>query len=97
MEKNILMELKQQLTKENMIGDINLTHVREDFYPDVYQYIKDTSNNEAKVMFAKFKRHRLNKICRLACVGDDSAFDLLTPEEMCLYISLVESVEKYWK
>ena len=99
MEKDTLIELKQALVKEHMIGDINLSHVDKDFYDDVREYIKETKNDEARVLFAQFKRSRITKLLRLACAFTDSMSiaEFLAPEELQLYRDVTDELERYWQ
>lgn len=99
MEKDILLELKQALVKEHMIGEINLSHVDKDFYDNVHEYLKGTDSVEARVIFGKFKRSRITKLLRLACAFTDSMtlVEFLSPEELELYRNVVTELERYWQ
>lgn len=98
-EVSILTELKQQLVKENMVGEISLSTVRDGFYADVVSYMNEIDSEACKIMFAKFKRGRVTKLSRLACarISVDDIKDKLAPEEQVLYLEMLEAVDKYWR
>ena len=99
MEKDMLLLLKQMMVKEHMVGEINLSHVDKDFYDDVREYLKGSSNDEARVLFAQFKRSRITKLLRLACAFTNSTelSEFLTPEELILYRNITDELERYWQ
>ncbi len=98
MEKNTLQNLKQQLVKEGMQEGVNLSHVPIGFYEEVNDYISSTNNDEARVLFAKFKRIRITKMPRLAWAFTDSISikDCLTPEELEIYRNIINEFERFW-
>jgi DNA replication initiation complex subunit (GINS family) len=98
-ELDVLTRMKQALSKEHMVGAITLSHVDDDFYPVVMEYISSIDCEVGKVMFAKFKRSRVTKLLRLAGARTsvDSIEEFLAPEEKVLYNELFETVDKYWR
>jgi len=96
-ELSVLAELKQQHTKEGLVGNINLSNLHDGFYPRCVEYISGIDCEAGKILFASVKRMRLSKISRLviARVSVDDV-DNLSPEEVLLYTALSEKVESFW-
>lgn len=96
---DILTEMKQVLTKEIIANDLVLASIRDGFFPDVYKYLNDNDCEEGEIILAKIKRSRMSKLARHACAFTpiDNIGGVLSPEEVEMYDSLIESMQEYWK
>lgn len=96
---DILTELKQTLVKENMVGDLSLASIRENFFYEVYNYLKESNDGEGKILLAKLKRSRMSKLARHACAFTpiDNIGGVLSPEEVEMYNGLLGTMKEYWK
>lgn len=96
---DILTELKQVLVKEQTVGDLTLASIRENFFPDVYNYLKEVDDDTGKILLAKIKRSRMTKLARHACAFTpiDNVGGVLSPEEVEMYNGLLDTMKEYWK
>lgn len=97
-ELDIYTELKQNMTKLYISDVVTLPKVREGFYEDMTKYLSDVDNEEASILFAKFKRNRIVKMTKnaSALVGIDTFNGNLSPEEVVLYNELTSSIDRFW-
>ena len=96
MEVDVLTQIKQALVKENMVGSVKLCGISDDLYSLAYDYVKDRP--EAHIIFTKFKRSRVTKMCRFASARIPiDTVENLSPEELDLYEKLFDSVDTFWR
>ena len=96
MEVDTLTLIKQALVKENMVGDLKLIHIDDDFYEKASEYIKN--NEEAHIIFTKVKRSRVTKMCRFASARIPvDTVENLSPEEEELYCKLYDCIDLFWR
>ena len=96
MEVDVLTQIKQALVKENMVGDVRLIKISDDFYEVGSKYVKDRP--EAHVIFTKVKRSRMAKMCRFASARIPvDTVENLSPEELELYCKLYDCIDLFWR
>lgn len=93
-----LTQIRQQLVKENFVGDIDLSHLEPDFFRNINGFRKNASKEQLKVLDAMLNqllRKRTWKLLHFVYQSDTKKIHYsLTDEEMFFWESISHALKE---